>query len=112
MDKKELEYVEQWILSRPKAVQKMMLRFPPDCVVRAKQNVTLLCPRPGIAARLVSYTEYPDKVGVRVLCGNIAAECDPDWLVLVEEGSYPRSAVKALLKKHAKRGRHEKETPN
>ena len=63
-----------WMRDRPQ-LRELFLRLPPACTVRAVR--TLLCPRPGTVATVVSYTEDGD-VGVQQ--DETKAFCDPAWL--------------------------------
>lgn len=82
-----------WLRTRPPAVQKLMLRFPPSCVVRARPGKTLRLPAPGRKAVVSSYMEKEDgTVNLTVLDYDVwagfaeepavRAECDPEWLTV------------------------------
>jgi hypothetical protein len=50
------EFVE-FVRSRPAAIQRLMLIWPPYAMVRAKKDVTLLIPAPGVDGYVGSYVE-------------------------------------------------------
>lgn len=77
----------EWIKSRPEAVKKMMLAFPPSCVVKA--NINLHCPKPDEFAIVTSFyepsSEHPNGL-ITVRDGGegeIRHQCEPEWLEVV-----------------------------
>jgi hypothetical protein len=78
---------KNWIVSRPASIKKLMLRFPPSCVVKAR--VPLLIPAPGQVGIVTSYFEpmekYPEGlVTVRTQpASDTVAQCDPAQLEVV-----------------------------
>jgi hypothetical protein len=82
-----------------------MIRLPPSCQVKATRPLHV--PGPGKIGQVIAYVEkmVDGKPGVRVMefpDGDIAAECDPDWLEVVSyyENVTP-DFVRAALAKHA-----------
>lgn len=77
------EESKKWIRSRPASVQKLMCRFPPGCVVKTKEHVSLGVPIKGTYGIVMSYYEE-GYLGVRQgLTGSFVAQCSPDDLELV-----------------------------
>jgi|SRR5690348_11642137 len=79
----------EWMRTRPKRVQEMMVRFPPGCIVKATRP--LVCPAPGTTGQVAVYCERKDgSISLKVLGddallgGKTLAECDPEWLQVVE----------------------------
>jgi hypothetical protein len=76
-----------WLLSRPEPIQKLLLRFPPSCLVRA--NRPLKCPLPKTVGIVVSYID-PDEGHTEGMVtvrqhpeGGFRAVCRPEWLEVV-----------------------------
>lgn len=72
----------EWIRTRPRSVQELLVRFPPGCLVRAKPEKQLMVPAPGTLGIVLSYYENG---GVSVLQGPdspIRVQCEADWLEL------------------------------
>lgn len=81
--------VEEWIRTRPPAVQKLMVKFPPDCLVKAKKGKSLMAPSPGKVGIVCSWIESKDgshKGQVTVVDydgGFTRGVCEPRWLEVV-----------------------------
>lgn len=79
----------EWLRTRPGAVQQLMLRFPPSCIVRAVDGKQLLCPAPGTHGIVTSYSEPSEEkpkglVSVRDgPYGSVRHQCLPEWLEVV-----------------------------
>ncbi len=74
------DWTIKWIRSCSAEQQKMLLRFPPSCVVKGK--VPLGVPSPGrfgivvnVSGKFVYVIDGPE--------GDIKAECKPNWLEVV-----------------------------
>jgi hypothetical protein len=90
----------KWIRSLPPVVQKLMLRFPPSAVVRAKKGQRLMCPAPGELGTIHSYMEDDRGASIIVnVVGNSAmGSCEPEWLEIVRiAGDLDGAFVKACL---------------
>jgi len=79
--------IREWIQSRPESVRKLMLKFPPSCLVKA--NRPLHCPAPDKVGIVTSYTE-PDEehsngqISVRAHPDAVIRfQCDPECLEVV-----------------------------
>ena len=46
-----------WVLGRPKEIQRLMIDWPPQATVRAKPGVILMVPAPGIEGTVTSWFE-------------------------------------------------------
>lgn len=86
MTEKELQEGIDWMRARPASLHDVMIKFPPSCKVRALRP--LHTPGPGKIGQIVSYVENKDEPPtvrvVEVPDGNIAGECQQDWLEVVE----------------------------
>ena len=77
----------EWIRSRPDCIKKVMLKFPPSCIVRS--DLDLLCPALGCDGIVSSYfepdSEHPDgMLSVRSFPdAEFKAQCRPEWLKVV-----------------------------
>jgi hypothetical protein len=64
-----------------------VIKFPPSCVVKAKDGVELACPRKGFYGLVTSYTRDGSDVKVTPAPydkeAQFAGMCDPDWLEVV-----------------------------
>lgn len=96
----------QWIYhvaAGNKKVQKMMIKFPPSCVVMAKPEHILSCPPPGQLGIVVNMGDKELKVVQADVPGTSpkpwAGMCDPAWLKVVGywKGLTP-DVVKSVLK--------------
>jgi hypothetical protein len=88
-----------------------MLDWPPLCVVRARDEIKLLVPAPGVEGTVQSYSEngdlgivapatlpHPEHGWGTVTPGQLlAATVKADWLVLVREGEWSRADVEAAI---------------
>ena len=76
-----------WIRSRPDAIQKMMIAYPPSCLVVSTRPLHI--PAPGTVGIVTSYIdpgeEHPDGlVTVRQSPhGDVRAQCEPSCLAVV-----------------------------
>lgn len=75
-----------WIRTKPPEVKKMMIVFPPSCIVKAK--VELRVPAPGTCGIVISYfyDVNTKKVTLGVLQSpgsDLAAQCEAEWLEVV-----------------------------
>jgi len=79
-----------------------VLKFPPSCVVRAKDGVDVACPRKGFYGIVTSYTRDGSEVKVTPAPydkeARFAGMCDPDWLEVVGywQGLTPDKVVSIL----------------
>jgi len=71
----------KWLNSRPQVIKDLILRFPLDCKV--KGTIPLRTPAQGEVGIVASYFES-GLVAVVVPGKNIKAQCQPEWLELVE----------------------------
>lgn len=95
----KLAEAEEWVRTRPLAVQETIKRLPPGCSVRAVEGRVLLAPAPGVVGQVASYFE-DGSVSVTApmaetltspITGNtveegeyVGGQCDPEWLEVVE----------------------------
>lgn len=106
----------EWIRSRPESVQRLMIEWPPMCVVKTLPGVILLIPAPGVEGTVTSYYEngtlgvdapmsipHPT-MGFKDRFGNDthgevihAMNVDPGQLVLVREGLVTSEMVRGAL---------------
>jgi|GEM_PF-2782059 len=89
-----------WVRTRPRAVQEMMLKFPPDCLVTATEQ--LFCPHFGSVGIVDSYGELTDgsvQLTVRQRPGPSAlARCLPEQLRVVgSRGCFTSDWVREIL---------------
>lgn len=47
----------EWMHSRPRVIQELLVRFPPMCLVRSKPGLSLLIPGPGTVGIVLAYSE-------------------------------------------------------
>jgi hypothetical protein len=88
---KSLEESQQaaidWIRSRPRSLHDVMVKFPPNCLVRATRRLHV--PAPGKTARVKVYIdnkqedEMPSVRVVEEPDGDVLAECQTDWIEVV-----------------------------
>ena len=98
----------QWLQDRPRNIHKLMIKFPPSCLVKA--NIDLAIPAPNTIGIVTSYHEpdadHPDGlIGVRanpdaLICG----QCLPEWLEVVGyyKGEFTPELMKNILGKGTK----------
>lgn len=60
-DHKEL--AAQWVRERPPAIQELLRRFPPKCLVRTREGFSYGTPGDGMVGIVVSYNEGDDADG-------------------------------------------------
>ena len=64
-----------------------VVKFPPSCVVKAKDGVDVACPRKGYYGLVTSYTMDGSDVKVTPAPydkeAQFAGMCDPEWLEVV-----------------------------
>lgn len=90
-----------WLRSRPESVKKLMMRFPPSCLVQANRG--LGCPAPATTGIVSSYIEPDDEHPDGMLSvrqnpdHDHRAECRPEWLTVV---GYWRGLTPKRLKEH------------
>jgi len=91
----------EWLKKRPSSITKLLIRFPPSCLVQA--NRTLMCPAPGETGIVTSYFEPDDEhpegmVSVRNHGTDtpVKAQCEPVWLNVV---GYHRGITPEVVKK-------------
>lgn len=90
-----------WIRSKPAEVKKVMIDFPPSCIVRA--NRQLRCPAPGTHGVVASY--FQDQATKEVTIGvrqnpssDMVAQCEPGWLEVVGVWKgFDSEKVKAII---------------
>jgi len=76
-----------WLKSRPESIKRLLLRFPPSCVVSANRN--LKCPAPGGFGIVTSLLEPDETHSEGMLTvrdgpdGNIRHQCKPEWLIVI-----------------------------
>ena len=87
-------YFKEWVQSRPGQVQRTMLRFPPFALVKTKTPGLYLCP--ANIGEIASWTEDGD-VSVVEYKNPLRGFCDPDDLVLVDEGPIGLTRVKQWI---------------
>lgn len=87
----------QWLKSRPQVIKDLIVKFPPDCLVKA--TLSLRTPALGETGMVASYFES-GLVSVVVFGKPIKALCQVDWLEVVEhrQGSTPEDVKKYLGK--------------
>ena len=73
----------EWIKSRPKQIQDMIVKFPPDAKVRTKPGVKLHIPAPGESGIVCSWCEN-GCVSVVTPTSLVRAHCAADDLELIE----------------------------
>lgn len=85
----------QWLVSRPQVIKDLIVKFPPDCLVKA--TCVLVTPAPGETGIVASYFEN-SMISVVVPGKDIKAQCEADWLEVVEyrKGSTPEDVKKML----------------
>lgn len=71
-----------WVRSRPRAVQEMMLRFPPGCLVRTVPGAELIVPAPGTVGIVVSYSDDGYVCVIQGPTTGVRAACAADELEL------------------------------
>lgn len=80
---------EEWMRSRPNTIKRLLVKFPPGCILRAKDEWDLHCPAKGELALILSWTEpTPDCPEGTISCakypdGKVRAWCKPEWLEVV-----------------------------
>lgn len=92
-------WAREWILSRPPAIHEVMIAFPPNSVVRAREGFSSAVLRPTRVGLIPGYREYADGVDIHVLSGGLMACCKPEWLELIgcHAGITPE-VIKAVLR--------------
>jgi len=95
---KWIDEFKQWLKERPQEVIDVMLRFPPDAKVKAKEGYTRFVPAPGQEGIVISHIETDDGVMIRVgvLGVEVNGVCDPDYLELIAER--PGLEIKTIKK--------------
>ena len=77
-----IDEAKAWVRSRPPSVQALMLRFPPNCHVKAKPEHSLMVPAPGTFGIVASYSEDGSVSVVQSPTAGIRAQCRSEWLEL------------------------------
>lgn len=72
-----------WVQTRPRSIQDLMIRFPPNCLVRTFPSKELVIPKPGTLGIVVSYREDGGVTVMQHPDAEIRAVCDPSWLEVV-----------------------------
>lgn len=94
-----------WLRSLPEAAKKLALRFPPSCLVKAKEFSFLRCPAPGEIGQVVSYYD-PDEEHLEGMVtvydpdmnDDCRHQCRPEWLEVVGYwGDMDEDLVKRVL---------------
>lgn len=97
----------EWVLSRPPEIQRLMIDWPPEARVRAKDGAVLMVPAPGLVGKIVSWFEAgnvgvlaPLAIGVRTPAGEelgageeLRGECDPEKLEIVEFAVFGETTI-------------------
>jgi hypothetical protein len=97
----------EWVLARPAEVQRLMIDWPPQAQVRAKEGERLMIPAPGVVGEVVSWFEggsvgvlAPLVVDMTAARGGelnagdeLSAECDPAKLEIVEFATFGETLI-------------------
>jgi len=88
----------EWVRTRPRSVQKLLVRFPPGCLVRSKPEKRLMVPAPGTVGIVTSYYESGMVSVIQGPDSNVRAQCEADWLevVVCRQGQYPDDVRRVL----------------
>lgn len=70
-----------WMRSRPDSIKELMLKFPPQCLVRATRE--LRCPAPDTVGIVFSYLENGSVTVIQHPQGDTRAQCQAGWLEVV-----------------------------
>lgn len=88
----------------PPETRALAQRFPPACLVRAREGRLLMCPAPGTVGIVRSYYEgTPERVTVAAHPeSTFFAECHADWIEVVGyRGGFSREDVAGYLEEIA-----------
>ena len=72
-----------WMKERPDSIKRLMVLFPPSCLVRTVAGQSLRCPAPGTVGIVQSYFESGNIGVIQTPDGVVRAECQPDWIEAV-----------------------------
>lgn len=72
----------EWIRTRPRSVQELLVRFPPGCLVRPVRGRRLLVPAPETLGIVVGYFENGTVSVIQCPDSEVRAQCEADWLEL------------------------------
>lgn len=91
-------HATEWVLTRPRSVQELLVRFPPGCLVRAKPEQHLLVPAPGTFGLVCAYCEDERVWVLQSPNSFVRAQCRADWLELAacRDGQGPEDVRRVL----------------
>lgn len=96
-----------WVHQRPEPIQQLMIAWPPQAVVRARNGVVLMVPGPGVEGTVASWfedgtigveaalpTAVTNPAGETLEAGQVLrGACDPEKLEIVRYAEMPDGTV-------------------
>jgi hypothetical protein len=92
------EHAVEWVRTRPRSVQELLVRFPPGCLVRSVPQKHLMVPAPGTLGIVLSYNEDGTVTVLQSPDSEVRVQCEADWLELAmcRQGQEPADVKRVL----------------
>lgn len=101
------EPFSEWVRERPESIQRLMIDWPPEARVRAREGVVLMVPAPGVEGTVASWFEdgtigvlaglpaaVKNAAGEELPAGTqLRGQCDPDKLEVVGFATFGETLI-------------------